>query len=241
VSRDSQQRAVRVFARLRGRDLRAWEEGIYKVKNLQAQLFSLDSKRPGDPEAGITAAGDCSRPARGPDADYIPNVVVHTHENRKALFYDDLLLGKRVLISSVSTREQSSLAIIENLAKVQALMGAELGRRVFIYSITANPEHDTPQALRSFAEQYGARDGWLFLTGEPSGINLLRERMFHQSDHDCSATLFRYGCPSYGLWGSIPVNALPESIVQRVSWLEEGLPVARHPRRRGPASLSVTS
>src|SRR6267378_3695361 len=33
---------------------------------------------------------DCSRPLNGPHAHYFPNVVVYTHEGRRALFYDDL-------------------------------------------------------------------------------------------------------------------------------------------------------
>lgn len=187
-----------------------------------------------------SSAGDCSRPLKEPDAAYIPNVVVYTHENRKALFHDDLLLGKKVLISSVSTRDESSHAVMERLSKVQDLFGKRLGRHVFIYSITSDPENDTPKILRSVAERYGAKDGWLFLTGEPAGIRLLRDRLFRQAGHDCSMSLLRYGNASAGLWGGILATALPESIAQRLSWIEEGEPISGHPRRRGPAALDAT-
>ena len=43
---------------------------------------------------------DCPRPLGGPYADYFPNVVVHTHDNRKALFYNDLLRGKVVMMTA---------------------------------------------------------------------------------------------------------------------------------------------
>src|SRR5437016_13537213 len=61
---------------------------------------------------------DCARPARGPSAARLPNVVVHTHENRKALFYDDLLRGKIVVVHCMTTRDQESSSTFENLARV---------------------------------------------------------------------------------------------------------------------------
>jgi len=207
--------------------------------NFLEKLGATDGDHLTDSKTGTTASAGCARPLKGPDAAYIPNIIVQTHDGRKALFHDDLLVGKKVLISSVSTQDSSSFAIIENLAKVQPLIGEAFGRQTFIYSITTDPENDTPQVLRSFAEKYGARDGWLFLTGEPTAIKLLRERLFNQSGHDCAMTLLRYGSPSIGLWGGIPATAHPESIAERLSWLEEGTPASGVPRRKGPPALAV--
>jgi protein SCO1 len=189
--------------------------------------------------AGTAPAADCSRPLRGPLAAYIPNVVVQTHNFRRALFYDDLLLGKLVLIHCVSVQDRETWADIETLVGVQELLGERLGRDVFIYSIATDPEHDTPQALRALAEKYGAQDGWLFLTAEPAALEALRDRLFGPAGgHDYSMRLIRYGNVSAGLWGGILATADAESIAERLSWVETGKrPSAELPQRKGPAPL----
>ena len=46
-----------------------------------------------------------------------------------------------------------------------------LGKDVLLLSFTVDPEHDTPEILRSYAERHGANyDGWRFLTGPPETI-----------------------------------------------------------------------
>src|SRR4030081_2960035 len=101
----------------------------------------------------------CVSPPNGPKSEYFPNVLVVTHENRKALFYDDLLRGKTVLINFMSSNDEMSFRFAENLRKVQQFIGPRLGRDVFIYSITIDPQNDTPEKLERFAARHGARPG----------------------------------------------------------------------------------
>src|SRR5215212_6191681 len=108
---------------------------------------------------------ECAPPRNGPYSDYFPNVVVHTHEGRRALFYNDLLRGKTVLVNCMSIANDAAYPVTENLARVQRLLGERAGRDVFIYSITVDPVRETPRALAEFAEAHGAGPGWLFLTG----------------------------------------------------------------------------
>src|SRR6187549_2736208 len=115
---------------------------------------------------GLPAAEDCARPARGPDAHRFPNHVVVTHEGFRALFYDDLLAGKTVLMHCMSLATEPTYHTAEKLARVQRLVADRLGRDLFFYSLTVDPERDTPQALKAFAARHGAGAGWLFLTGE---------------------------------------------------------------------------
>src|SRR5947209_10967805 len=148
--------------------------------------------------------GDCSRPLNGMHADYIPNVLVQLHDGRKAFFYEDLLLGKTVLISCVSARHGADSKILKTLAEVQSLLDNKLGKDIFIYCISTEPEHDTRDVLQKLSDRIGAKPGWLFLTGSPDALSLLRQRLFtHSGGHDCSATLVRYGNESVGLWGGI--------------------------------------
>ena len=186
-------------------------------------------------------AQECARPAKGPLAGYIPNLVVQTHDLRKALFYDDLLMGKLVLINCVSMQDRETWANLEKLAKVQSLLGERLGRDVFIYSIATDPRYDTAQALARLAERVNAGKGWLFLTGEASTLQVLRSRLFGGSGQDCSMGLIRYGNVPAGLWGGILGSASPESIAERLSWVSaaEQRSSTGPVRRRGPAPLSA--
>lgn len=190
---------------------------------------------------------DCARRGNGPYAHRFPSVVVHTHEGRRALFYDDLLRGKTVMINCMSVKNEARVPVTRNLAKVQRLLGDKLGCDLFIYSITVDPEHDTPRVLKAFAEEHQARSGWTFLTGEPAVIELLRSRLFvSESSHDqhrtgpiedCSLALIRYGNEAVGLWGSVPAKTDPKSIAMRLSWIASGQPATEMTTRGGPAPL----
>src|SRR5262249_46684652 len=187
----------------------------------------------------VAAAEDCSRPLHGPLSTYIPNVVVQTHNFRRALFYDDLLRGKLVLIHCVSVQDRNTWSAIETLVEVQAFWGARFGRDVFISSLPTDAEHDPPQALRGLAEKYGAGDGWLFLPAEPAALELLRDRLFGPAGgHHYSMNLIQYGNVAAGLWGGILATANAESIAERLSWVETGKRQAGDlPQRKGPAPL----
>ena len=199
----------------------------------------------------------CLRPPSGPKSEYFTDLVVVTHENHKALFYDDLLRGKTVLIHFMSIRDDQEYGLVENIAKVQRYLGDRLGRDVFIYSITVDPERDTPDALQAYAEKFDAQPGWMFLTGQPSAIEAIRSRFFahgpadhsgqdsgqdHSSMQDCSMSMIRYGNEATGLWGSVPATTDPEWIAKRISWIESRAPApASKFKRRGPPPLTVVS
>jgi len=44
-------------------------------------------------------------------------------------------------------------------------------QKVQLISVTIDPEHDTPEVLRDYAERFGADPGWAFLTGKRDDIN----------------------------------------------------------------------
>ncbi|HZG53816.1 MAG TPA: hypothetical protein VEZ40_17060 [Pyrinomonadaceae bacterium] len=213
------------------------------------------------PEASSPAAGKdapCVRPAGGGTyANYFPNVVVHTHDGRKALFYQDLLRGRAVLINCMSIRNEALYPVTANLVRVQRLLGERLGRDVFMYSLSVDSENDTPAALRAFAERHGVGAGWLFLSAGAEAVQAVRGRLFAHNGapprqgsapaKDSSMGLVRYGNEAVGLWGSVPSKAEPEWIVERLSWVEaRPAPAAGEFRRGGPfastaakASLNV--
>jgi protein SCO1/2 len=67
--------------------------------------------------------------------------------------------------------------LTDKMARVQDALGADFGAKVAFLSITTDPEHDTPQVLKEYAEAFDADlAGWSFLTGEPAAIRDVAHR-----------------------------------------------------------------
>ena len=109
---------------------------------------------------------------------YFPDVEVVTHEGKTLRFYDDLVDGKVFVISFIYTtcRDFCPLAAAR-LSELQERLGDAMGRNVFFYSISIDPETDTPERLKEYAKTFGAGPGWLFLTGKPEDIRALRHKL----------------------------------------------------------------
>jgi protein SCO1/2 len=111
-------------------------------------------------------------------ADYFPNVALTTQDGRVVRFYDDLIKGKSVAVDIIYTRCTGSCPLeTAKLAQVQRLLGDRVGKDVFFYSISIDPEHDTPAVLKAYAEKFHAGPGWLFLTGNEDDIKLIGRKL----------------------------------------------------------------
>jgi protein SCO1 len=109
---------------------------------------------------------------------HLPNVELITMEGKKVRFYDDLVKDRRVVIQFMFTRcEDICPMVTHHLAEVQRILHDRIGHDIFFYSITLSPEEDSPEDLKRFARAHGAGPGWLFLTGKPADILLLRKSL----------------------------------------------------------------
>ena len=62
--------------------------------------------------------------------------------------------------------------LTDNMARVQDKLGPAFGPKVAFVSITVDPERDTPEVLKQYAQNFGADlDGWSFLTGDPATVH----------------------------------------------------------------------
>jgi protein SCO1/2 len=159
---------------------------------------------------------------------YFPNVVLTTHEGKKVRFYDDLVKDKIVIINMMyATCEGVCPRITSNLLQVQKLLGNRMGRDIFIYSITLKPEQDTPEVLKKHAAMHKVGAGWLFLTGAPADIELLRHRLGFvdpdpEVDKDKSNHIgnVRYGNEARMEWGACPGLSKATAIAEAISWVD---------------------
>jgi protein SCO1 len=88
------------------------------------------------------------------------------------------LRGKVVAVTFIFTRCSATCPILTPMMSlVQDRLGADFGSKIAFASITVDPEHDTPEMLKLYAQMYGADvAGWSFLTGPPPVIADLTRR-----------------------------------------------------------------
>jgi protein SCO1/2 len=161
----------------------------------------------------------------GKRAAYFPAVTLQTQDGKDVRFYEDLIQGKIVVINFFYSRCTGKLCDqgLKNLEHLQKELGDRLGTEVFIYSITLDPEHDTPAVLKESAEAHGAKPGWTFLTGKAEDITLLRRKLgLFESDPKKDADraqhtgMIKIGNDPFNRWSATSVLTRPERIVQMI-------------------------
>jgi protein SCO1/2 len=93
-------------------------------------------------------------------------------DQRGAAFRLGDAAGKIVLLDFIYTRCPGPCPILSrNHVTVQRSLSDELQQRTWFISVSLDPEHDTSEVLRAYAEQHGmAQDNWSLLTGAPDEV-----------------------------------------------------------------------
>lgn len=185
--------------------LAVWMTGMLTMAagTMQAGLQE-SAKAAGAPP---TPKADLSGPSAW-GSNYFPNVQLVTQEGKTVKFYDDLLRDKKVLIDFIFTQCTSICPLqTAKMAQVQKLLGDRIGRDIFIYSISLDPEHDTPERLKTYARQYHAGPGWFFLTGKREDIDVVRYKLGERSDKEQHGNTVRVADVARGQWMRIPLTA----------------------------------
>ena len=79
--------------------------------------------------------------------------------------------GKVVAVTFIYTLCTNTCPVLTPMMSfVQDQLGADFGAKIAFVSITVDPERDTPEVLKQYAQAFGANlAGWFFLTG-PSDV-----------------------------------------------------------------------
>jgi protein SCO1/2 len=110
--------------------------------------------------------------------DRLPDVTLVTQHGKPVHFYDDLVKDKIFVFNFLFTTCGDFCPLgAARLSQLQDALGDAMGRDVFFYSITVDPEIDTPERLKEYADTFGAGPGWIFLTGKPEDIRKVRDRL----------------------------------------------------------------
>lgn len=150
------------------------------MKSRRALLAALGLGLPGlalaagaKPAAPQARKAPAYRGGRAATGWKVPQAKVKDQHGREFKFYDDLVKNKLVLISFASIDGEKRYPIVDNLVKMQQMIGSRMGKDVFVYTVSTRPERDTPEALKAFAEKKGAK--WQFLTGTPAEVAKIKQ------------------------------------------------------------------
>jgi protein SCO1 len=114
----------------------------------------------------------------GDGSKLFPNTELITQDGKIVHFYDDLIKGKIVAIDLMYTTCQYACPLeTARMAQIQKILGDRVGKDIFFYSISIDPEHDTPEVLRAYMEKFHVGPGWTFLTGKKEDITALSKRL----------------------------------------------------------------
>jgi protein SCO1/2 len=153
-----------------------------------ASLLSVAPQARGHGGAPHDVAKPESRPVRANrwGANYFPNVPLTTQDGKTVRFYDDLIKGRSVAINFIFT-DCTEVCPLEtaNLVQVYKELGSRAGKDIVFYSISIDPQRDTPEVLKAYAEKFGAT--WLFLTGKQEDIRLLGKKLGVLRGRDAAA------------------------------------------------------
>jgi len=156
------------------------------------------------------------------DEKYFTNVLLKNQNGEEKKLYKDLMQGKVVIINPFFTQCTGVCPVMNtNLQKIQNHLGDKLGKDVNIISLTVDHENDTEKVLYDYAQKYGAKEGWHFLTGEKANIEFalgkLGKLTANREAHDA---IFLVGNLETKLWKKVnglaninDIIALVDSVV----------------------------
>jgi protein SCO1/2 len=86
--------------------------------------------------------------------------------------------GKVVALTFIFTLCADTCPVLTPMMSfVQDQLGSDFGEKIHFVSITVDPERDTPEVLKEYAQAFGADlSGWSFLTGTPDAIRDVTRR-----------------------------------------------------------------
>jgi protein SCO1/2 len=171
-----------------------------------------------------------AQPQRWAARDF-PNVALTTQDGQRVRFYDDLLKGKSVAIDLIYTDCKDECPLeTARLVQVQKLLGDRIGKDLFMYSITIDPKHDTPEVLKEYADKFHVGPGWLFLTGDENDIHLIARKLglpydLDPAKYDGHGPTLMLGDEPNGLWMQRSAEDNPRFMASNIrtffGWPEE--------------------
>jgi protein SCO1/2 len=151
-------------------------------------MFAAGSAPPQEQHHGSTAAspitptGDAA-PTRIERGYRMPEVRLLDQDGRPVDLHKELQRDGPVLLDFIFTTCPGICPILSaTFARTTELLGDDIGR-TRLWSISLDPDFDTPERLTRYGAQYHAPRQWRFFTGQPSAVRTIQKAFDADSDN----------------------------------------------------------
>jgi protein SCO1 len=104
----------------------------------------------------------------------IPDVELVDQGGKAVHLYSDLVRGRVAALSFIFTTCTTICPLVgANLGRLQTELGPSLGKDIALISVSVDPATDTPQRMKAWGAQFGAKPGWSLLTGDKETVDQL--------------------------------------------------------------------
>jgi protein SCO1/2 len=158
---------------------------------------------------------------------FFTDLEVIDQNGKKQRFYSDVLKGRVVLVSFIFTNcEYACPMLAQKLKQTRAVMAESIKDDVWFVSISVDPERDTPEAMKHFAEKQGVDESrWIFLTGDKQNLEtIVRKLGQYTPDVEAHTTLMLAGNTKTRHWTRVMPMLQPPDIAQKMRDLVEETP-----------------
>jgi protein SCO1 len=104
----------------------------------------------------------------------IPDAELIDQDGKTVHLYTDLMKGRVAALSFIFTTCTTICPLIgADLGRLQTELGQALGEDIVLISVSVDPATDTPQRMKAWGAQFGAKPGWSLLTGDKQTVDQL--------------------------------------------------------------------
>ena len=157
---------------------------------------------------------------------FFTDLEVIDQNGKRLRFYSDVLKGRVVLINFIFTNCPDACPMVTHkLMQVRSMMVPAIKDDVWFISISVDPDRDTPEAMKAFAEKQGVDESrWLFLTGDKKNLEFIVKRLGqYTKEVEAHSTLMLAGNDRTRHWTRVMPMVPPEGVAQQLrSLAEEG-------------------
>jgi protein SCO1 len=153
----------------------------------------------------------------------VPDVPLVIQTGDHLRFNSQMVKGRIAIVTGFFTTCTSMCPITqETLAHVARLLGPRLGKEVVIVSLSVDPEHDTPERMKAWAEKFHIGPGWVLASGNKADVQtLLKSLGLYVDLPQRHQSALMVGSESSG-WVRISSWSAPEKLVKLVDTIAAG-------------------
>jgi cytochrome oxidase Cu insertion factor (SCO1/SenC/PrrC family) len=155
---------------------------------------------------------------------YFTDLEVIDQNGKRLRFYSEVLKGRVVLVNFIFTNCPDACPLItQKLIQTRSLLVESIKDDVWFVSISIDPERDTPEAMKTFAERQGVDDDrWIWLTGSKQNLEYIVKKLGQYTEEvDAHSTLMLAGNTRTRHWTRVMPMVPPAGIAEKMRALVE--------------------